>query len=366
MDIESGRPAPSVSERLFGEAYRFEFFQAVRLLEHVQRERARGDPLVGCFPVGVDSAPHREAVRFKALPSLSFPSGTIADLHDETAGEPAVREPPEMRVAFMGLTGPSGVLPDNYTDLLIRRIRRKDYALRDFLDLFNHRSISLFYRAWEKYRLPAAWERARLDPSSAEDLFSNCLRCLVGFGTAHLHECLSVRDDVFLYYSGHFAHRPRSAVALEALLSEYLQQPVRVEQFQGQWLRLDETEQTRLPGPVGPSGQYHQLGVNAVVGERVWDVRSKFRLRLGPLQYSQFTDLMPGGAALLRLCEIARAFVGPELAFDVQPVLEASEVPPCRLATKEAYSPRLGWNTWLGGAPSGRNAEDALFMLESV
>ncbi len=365
MDTESGRSAPSVSERLFREAYRFEFFQAVRLLERVHRERARGDPAVGHFPVGGDSAPRRESVRFKALPSLSFPSGTIGDLHEGTAAEVAGLGPPEMRVAFMGLTGLSGVLPEHYTDLLIRRIRSKDYALRDFLDLFNHRGISLFYRAWEKYRLPFAWERARLDPS-AEDQFSDCVRCLIGLGTAHLRDRLTVSDDVLLYYAGHFAHRPRSAVALEALLSEYLHRPVRVQQFQGHWLHLGATEQTRLPGPACPAGQYQQLGVNAVVGERVWDVRSKFRLRLGPLRYAEFTRLMPGGATLLRLCEIARAYVGPELAFDVQPVLQESEVPPCRLEKSDAYAPRLGWNTWLGGAASGRDAEDAVFMLEAV
>jgi type VI secretion system protein ImpH len=361
MAAESRHAEASLITRLFGEAHRFEFFQAVRLLQWVYRERGGTDPAALRRPVGQDGPPQREVVRFKALPSLSFPPSAIGDLR-EAPPEISSQAPSQMRVALMGLTGPQGVLPQHYTELLVRRIRAKDFALRDFLDLFNHRSISLFYRAWEKYRVPLAFERARVDHDSV-DSFTECLRCVIGLGTRSLRERLMVRDDVLLFYAGHYSHRPRSAIALQCLLAEYLQLPVEVEQFQGQWLSLSEDERTRLPGPSRP-GQYHQLGIDAVVGERVWDIQSQFRLRVGPVDYAQFRRLMPGGDSLLSLGQLTRTYVGPELAFDVQPILRADQVPRCCLGGHPATGARLGWNTWLYHRPFTHDADDAVFHLD--
>src|SRR5262249_36267283 len=131
--------------------------------------------------------------------------------------------PLEMLVAFLGLTGPQGVLPQHYTALLLRRIREKDHALHDFLDLFNHRAVSLFYRAWEKYRLPFAYERSRLDGSEEADACTRSLYCLVGLGTGSQRGRLAIDDEAFLFYSGHFAHHPRSASGLEGLLEDYFE-----------------------------------------------------------------------------------------------------------------------------------------------
>lgn len=339
------RSAAALSAALFAQARRFGFFQAVRLLGWVLGERA---------PVGHDD-PRREAVRFQALPSLSFPATEVAELQPpaDAGGGPA-----RMQVTFMGLTGPAGVLPAHYTELLLRRLRLKDRALQGFLDIFHHRSISLFYRAWEKYRLPVVWERARRDGN--DDPFSHALGSLIGLGTPGLAGRLAVSDDLLLYFAGHFAHRPRSAAALAALLGEFLDLPVAVRQFHGRWLALLDAEQTRLHG--AGAGQYPQLGRDAVVGDRVWDVGGKFRLRLGPLGGPQFRQLLPDGPLLARVGDLTRAYVGVELDFDVQLVLEAAAVPPCRLAAD--CGPRLGWSAWLGDAATGAETEAAVFAVE--
>ena len=118
----------------------------------------------------------------------------------------------------MGLTGPSGVLPEHYTRLLIERLRAKDYTLRDFLDLFNHRVISLFYRAWEKYRFQFVYEQVKLGAvgDETEDFFTKCLYCLVGMGTGGLRGRQKIDDETFLYYGGHLRtfrdRRSRSSV----------------------------------------------------------------------------------------------------------------------------------------------------------
>jgi type VI secretion system protein ImpH len=371
MAAADRRENPGLSGRLFREPYRFDFFQAVRLLERLAGRRAETEPGTPHQPVGRDRPADQEVVRFRALPALSFPAGTVSQIalpaagpHAADNGRPAR---PEMVVAFLGLTGPQGVLPQHYTSMLLQRVRLKDFALRDFLDLFNHRLISLFYRAWEKYRLPFAYERSRLDPVGRdEDLATRGLYALVGLGTAGLRGRLDIDDQAFLFYAGHFAHQPRSAVALEGILEDYFEMPTRVRQLQGQWLYLQADEQAALPDAARPEGLHNRLGVGVVVGNRVWDVQGKFRVRLGPLGYAQFLRLMPNGDGLRPLCQLTRVYVGGELDFDVQTVLKPKEVPWCRLRTQGADRPHLGWNTWARSRQFKREVDDAVFTLPGV
>ena len=375
MASADGRERDSLSQELYRAPYRFDFLQAVRILEHLLREKERGRGAREARPeglgVGRDLHPLDEVVRFRAHPALSFPAGEISGIRHVPVSpdSPAGPRPPEMIVSFLGLTGPSGVLPRHYTELLLQQIRLRDYALRDFLDLFNHRLISLFYRAWEKYRWPIAYERSLLDdPQKAPDLATHGLHCLVGFGTAGLRGRLDTDDEVFLYYSGHFAHFPRSALALESLLADHLEMPVEVLQCQGQWLHLDPGDQAVMPSAREPDGRNNQLGVNLLVGERIWDVQSRFRLRIGPLGWKHFQSLMPNGQSLRPLCQITRTYVGPGLDFDVQPVLRLEEAPPCRFTSDEEAGPYLGWNTWMPPpeTPSSPFLHDAVFQIETI
>jgi type VI secretion system protein ImpH len=365
----NGRTSVGLSEQLLREPHGFDFFQAVRLLERVAGERARQDPRWPAEPVGHDQAPGREVVRFRTLPALSFPAAAVHQIqppapHGQASDEPA---PADMSVTFLGLTGPLGALPPHYTSLLLRRLRGRDVALREFLDLFNHRAVSLFYRAWEKHRLPFAYERSRLaGRDEDEDLVMRCLYCLVGLGTGGLRDRRTVDDEAFVFYSGHFAHFPRSAVSLESMLGDYFELPVRVQQAQGQWLVLEESDRSLLPGPEYRLGRSCQLGINVIAGDRVWDVQSKFRVRLGPLTYSQFRGFMPDGAGLRALGQMTRAYVGPELDFDVQVVLRRAEVPACRLEATGPDAPRLGWNTWVHGEAFAQDVEDAVFQVDAA
>ncbi len=367
MAAKGGRPSLALIERLFREPYRFDFFQAVRVLEQAAAREARDPRYLGRAPVGEYGDPRQETVRFKATLALSFPPASIAEL-SEPAGEPAsgnAEPPPAMAVNFMGLTGPSGVLPQHYTDILIQVTRSKSYGLRDFFDVFNHRLVSLFYRAWEKYRLPAAYEHFG---NGGKDPISQSLYALAGFGTGHLCGRLEIDDEALLHYSGYLSHWPRSAAALESLLSDYAGRPVQVEQFHGHWLWLTLDQRSRMPSKDEPQGRFCELGVNSVVGERVWDVQGSFRLAIGPLSYAQFVRFMPTGDELLRLAQLTRLYVGADLYFDVQLTLAKEEIPACEMAQEGgqegAYVPRLGWNTWLKSRPARRDSSDAVFSLQ--
>jgi type VI secretion system protein ImpH len=358
----AGPPPPRpLAERLFAEGYAFDFFQAVRLLEALYPGRQLDGP--------------DEPVRFRAWQSLSFPPSAIAGLR------PPVSEaaPAVMTVAFMGLTGPSGVLPRHYTELLLRLQRDargpERTALRDWLDLFNDRLITLFYQTWRKYRFWLAYERR--GPEQAEpDPFTRALRSLTGTGTPGLRDRLrvtahdsaggeqvlaSVDDQAVLFYGGLFAHRPRCAAGLNAILADYFRVPAKVLQFQGQWLQLDDPNRSHL------GSANSTLGSDLVVGQRVWDVQNKVRVRLGPLRYSQFQALLPdrapapGGKTFFSLLHLVRLYAGPELDVDVQLVPRAEEVPECLLPESTADGPRLGWDTWLTSQSLTRDPEEAVF-----
>ena len=362
-----GRNRAPLSESLMAEAYRFDFFQAVRVLDAMGSHGSALTSPDQQEPVGSDRAAQHEAVRFRAVASHAFPPGAVAEIRPSCrdASVPSAAAPPEMAVAFFGLTGPAGVLPQHYTTLLIDRIRSKDFTLRDFLDLFNHRSVSLFYRAWEKYRFVIGYERRqRGGPDAKDDLFTWCLYCLLGLGTGALRRRLEFADEALIYYGGHFAHFPRSALCLEMILADYFELPAEIRQFRGQWLYLSPDDRSLLPSRECPEGQNCRLGADVVIGERVWDIEGKFRVRLGPLAYRDFRRFLPSGDALRTLAQMARTYVGPALDFDVQLVLKGSETPWCRLGGDGADPARLGWNTWIRAKPYVCVVDDSVFTLE--
>ena len=361
MGTTGGRANPALVEQLVAEPGQFSFFQAVRLLEFLLRELDREEDDSLPRSVGYDVSPNREVARFKIHQSHSFPGCEITE-----AKLPKGRDvPAELTLSFLGLTGPSGVLPHHYTTLIIDRGRQRDFTLRDFLDLFNHRTISLFYRAWEKYRFPFGYERTKVFlPARRLDSFTQSLFSVVGLGTGHLRGRMQVDDEAFLLYAGHFAHAPRNAISLEAVLADYFGLTVQVRQYRGLWLRLSPDEQSRLPDRWLPEGSNCGLGVDTIVGERVWSVESGFRIRLGPLSYPEFLRFIPGTDSLQRLGQIVRTYVGPEYDFDVQVLLCAEDVPECRLGGREDSASRLGWNTWIQSTGFTRDAEDAIFRLD--
>lgn len=334
-----------VSRSFLGEELRehpgwFQFFQAVRLVQRMLPERG----LVGRFV-----HPGREVLRFSSHNVLAFPTSPIETLEWSADG------PARMKVNFMGLTGPMGVLPYSYTELIRDRNRAKDSSLQDFLDLFNHRMISLFYQAWEKYRFFVAYEREE------QDRFSRYLMSLVGLGTAGLEHRQAVADESILFYCGLFSMQPRSAAALEQVLADYFDVPVEVEQFVGAWRSLDPANQCRMEGGVPYSDQ---LGMGAVAGDEIWEQQTRARIRLGPLSARQYLSFLPAGDAWEPLRSITTFFAGGEIEFEVQLVLKREDVPPSELRADGETAPMLGWFSWIKSGPAfGRDPGDTVLLL---
>ena len=321
MATQSRTTDPPLAQQLFDEPYRFRFFQAVRLLERMYADRQ---------PVGQDADASREVVRFRTRQTFNFPS---SEIHDLTIEPDSNANQPEMMVAFMGLTGPLGVLPHQYTELLMDRARYHDTAAWSFFDVFNHRLISLFYRVWEKYHFPIAYER------TGEDNFTAYLFDLIGMGTNGLRARLSFKDQALLFYGGLIAQRPHSATAIGAVVGDFFGVSATVVQYPGEWLKLGDNVTA-----LGTANS--QLGATTIAGTKVWSDQSKFRMRIGPLTLKDFRRFVPTGNGYRPLNEIVRLLAGLEFEFDVQLVLKRDEVPFSVLACDQ-NGPRLGWTSWL-------------------
>ena len=319
------------------------FFQAVRLLRRAFSHRGA---------VGEFVPPANESARFQANPSLGFPASEIQSLDWPEHGE----RPAQMKVNFMGLCSPSGVMPIPYTELILERAQEKDNGFRDFLDIFNHRLISLFYRAWEKYRFFVRYERR--EPDSLTPL----LMSFVGIGTKGLAARQEIADESLLFYAGLLGRHPRSALALKQILSDYFAVPVEVEQFVGKWIRLDPSNQTEFKEAERIT---ERLGYGAVVGDEVWNTQSSVRVRLGPLSHERYLDFLPRPEAKgYRLLQsMLNFYCGMEIDFEVQLVLDRNQTPGLRLTTEESTNSLLGWTTWIKNAPLNRDPAEAVLQL---
>jgi type VI secretion system protein ImpH len=340
MASQSRRSAASVEESLYERPARFGFFQAVRLLR-----RLRG----GRGGIGADD-PDQEMLRFRSAVSLGFPTSDIAKL--EPAGED--RRTDVMTVAFLGMaTADSfGSLPTRYAEEILNQERHKNFALRDFLDLFNHRLVSLFYRAWEKYCLPVQYE------VGDARFFERALSSVIGMGTTGLAQRLALQDRALLSRAGLLAMKPVPQSALAGVLESYLGVPVEVEQFLHGWYEIDEKEQARL------GAANSRLGEDLFIGSRVSLAQFKFGLRLGPLGWDRYQDFLPTAEGFHALVDLVRLAVTPEMDFEARPILRAEEVPALRLEHTPSRACRLGWSTWLKSEEFRRDADDAVLVPE--
>ena len=317
--------------RLAARPFGFDFFQAVRLIECRFLETPR---------VGNSLSPREDPVRFGQVPSLAFAPSTLAGFQPADEGRPA-----KLSVNFLGLFGPNGPMPVHITEYAReRQLNAHDPTLVSFLDVFHHRILSLFYRAWAVNQKAADLDR----PKDAR--FPIYIGTFLGIGIESLRDRDAVPDNAKLHFSGHLACKTRHAEGLEKIITDFFEMPAKVITFVGQWLVLPSSSQCR----VGESPETGALGTTAIVGSRVWETQLKFRLRLGAMRLHDFYRMLPVGDAFRRLKCWVLNYSGQEYFWDVQLVLKAEDVPDTRLG-KEGL---LGWTTWLKSKPFERDADD--------
>jgi type VI secretion system protein ImpH len=336
--------ALELHQRLLVDAARFDFFQALRLIECAHPALPR---------IGQSLRPQDDAVRFGQTPALAFAGNAIDAFEAQAEGRP-----PRLTVNFLGLFGPNGPMPLHLTEYARDRLRNEDDpTLARFLDVFHHRMVSLFYRAWANAQPTVNLDRGE------QDRFSVLVASLFGQGMDGMRERDAVPDAAKLHFAGRLACQSRSADGLRAILCQFLALPVQIEQFVGGWLALSPEIRSRLGGP----GLGGALGVSVVLGAQVWDTQHKFRIVIGPLDFADYRRLLPGGDSLKRVVAWVRNYLGDSLAWDLRLILRHDAVPPLMLGA--GAGAQLGWTSWCAApdaAARSRPADRADLILQPL
>lgn len=313
----------------------FEFFEAVRRLECAFAANPR---------VGRSTKAKDDPVRFRQTPSLAFAPRSIERFEPSSGGEPA-----SLHGLFFGLFGPNGPLPLHLTQYAMdRQINAQDNTFAAFADIFHHRLMGLFYRAWADAQPTIEADRPE------EDRFALYVGALIGLAGEHLAERDAIPDQLKRFFAGRLVAQSRSAEGLCDLLAEYFRVPFAVEPFKFGWMRLPPSTHLRL----GISQETASLGRSTIIGEFVPGAQGRFRLRVGPLDRDEFINFLPGNECLTQLAAAVRFYTGGELYWDVQLIVRGDEIPHAQLGR----TGKLGLSTWLP-ASSHRDEVDDLVII---
>jgi type VI secretion system protein ImpH len=324
-------------EELFTEGFRFELVQALALLERAETGRKA---------LGLGTDPDLEAVRIEQDPGLGFPAGDVTTIARAEDGQAVLRTP------VMGVSGLSGPLPYAFTEGMLERISRRDRAMAAFLDIFNHRIVSLFYRG-RKAVMPV------LHPDHSHSVMVRALRAVVGIGMPTLAERLpDLPDRMLLCFAGILGNRRPSTAGLQVALAGMFGIAVAVRNFEGRWVDLPEDARAMLRRPSDRDAC--TLNGGMAIGRRVWDQHGGIALDLSFDSLEQCEDFLPTGDHSAAMMAVCRFVLGPLVDIIVTISLAASAVPPLRLS--RSGRARLGWTSWLLG-PSGATKTDGKARL---
>jgi len=326
-----------IKQLLLDEAYRFNFFKAVHLLEH----------FAGKSP-GKSLSPVADPVHFSVRPGFSFPASDIQNVEHDDDGRP-----PRMRVNFMGLIGPKGVLPDWYNTHAQNQNYRKDYGFTDFLDIFHHRLISLFYLAWKKYRLAENYQVDGSDPLSV------IVASLAGISEREQ----TVDPDFYLFarkrlvhFCGLVARNVPTTGAIESIVGHTVGAPVRVEQFVERLIPIHAHDRTRL------GSQNSALSKDALCGRHIRDVSSFFRVYIGPMSWKRYLVFAPRSRNLFMVKQLIAYLAGIEYEFEVRLIIRGRQFPALGLGSTQ-QSPVLG-RTILMQRPDRLHSKDVVVRAD--
>jgi type VI secretion system protein ImpH len=309
---------------LKAEPWRFDYFVLLRHLERIFKDRPR---------IGDSATAREEFARFGQDPFMEFPASNVARVDEDE------EKPLKIFVRHLGMLGPQGPLPLATSEEAYHYALAEDDAFPRFLDLFNHRFIQLFFRAWADSRPIAQHDR----PDT--DRFVAYIGSAIGIGSGPYRDRDSFPDDAKLSFAGLLGAQAKSASRLAAAIRGIFKVKAEVEEFVGSRLAVEATEWTL----VGRS--YNVLGEDALLGRSIFSVQDKIRIRIFSENLAQYIRFLPTGDLCEPLADLVFFYNGEQLDYDVELAIPAGAAEPIRLGRFG----QLGWTTWM--APNWTSKE---------
>ncbi len=287
---------------------RDQLFQSLHLIERFLQK--------GESNLGTDVLPSHENIQLTVSQQLGYESGEFADIQ---LGQ---NQGVEVVTNLIGLTGEHGVLPSHYTELVLQRLKNNDPTFKDFLDIFNHRLLSLFYRTWQSYQPQVQFQKVAAKQTSS---WHQILTALTGD-----------KGPRSLYFGGHFCQTIRSRGAVQSCLESLSGCDVTIRDFKGQWMNLKSQEQTRLCSKRMQEGQFAQLGNGARLGKRAWNINAGFQVEFTADCLDQVQGLLPQGQNINAIKATCRALLGETMAIEWLLTTEYQYLPRVQLNRKQS------------------------------
>ncbi len=341
MDLKRGQPPVDITLKqleleLSEHPYRYDFFQAVRLLENLYPDKAR---------LGRSHRAAEDPVRLEQTAALSFQPSAVTGF--EYKKDLSV---PSLSTSFFGLFGANGALPLHLSEYADERKRHfNDPTFISFINLFQHRMLSFVYRAWADSQPTVNFDRYQ------DDRFKIYIGSFLGLGADSLHGRDDIYDNLKLHFAGHFACQHKHPEGLKLILESYFGFKTDILEFVGEWLNLPNNSVCRL----GRSKHTGCLGLNTIAGASIWSKQHKFRIIMGPMQLKDYEHILESDSTRNEIIAIVRNYIGFELDWDINLILQHDQVPKARLGSRT----RLGWSGWLGVRKERSDANDLVLNI---
>lgn len=291
------------------------FYRFCQLLEQMCAD----EPILGKY-----ETPVADPLRFAPSVDMSFPASELKYI--ERA--PYVNRPTTVRTRFLGLYGVDSILPHGLLDNIIRR--EENYqVMTDFLDMFNHRVITQFYRIWLKYHYPASFLSGGKDP------ISQCLLGLTGLGVEGTVEQIGTPSSRFLALLGLITQKTRTAEGIVGVVRVLVEDAeVTVGEFYPVWQSINN------PAQLGGKGQ-QRVGLDggAILGSRFRECNQTVHIGITPQHEEQIIDLLPDGQLHHDLLALLRAYLGYQVDAKMTLYIQRRFLPRSQLISKNS---RLG------------------------
>jgi type VI secretion system protein ImpH len=316
----------SLKKQLLKAPFTFEFAQAA----HILYGQAHGDETQKIFfrSTLTLSPSASDIFRVQPMAHIQFGKPTRSP---KSASHQTDATFINLHVNFFGIAGSHGPLPLAYTERIFHNLKKHDRVLSDFLDIFNHRLLNIFFRLKQKFYPVLSWSPPE------ESSSGHILSALTSYQPILKN---AFPERALLRLSQVLWKKPHTSEGLARLLSHHFNIPVQITPFIGGWHPIPRNQRTTLR----PGGR-NVLGNTFMVGQRTWCQDDGILVGMTIPSMDLFLNLLPEGKYYFAVYKLIALYVGPRFHFKVVLSISNAHPFPLGLAKKPFF---LGWTSWIG------------------